>query len=109
LNFKSTGDDRGDPSNNIEAPLLIEATRSTEASDENVQGSANEELSNLFPKWLMLAILVALFVSTAIAMGFLQTSENQQNWSFFPIRGVIGPSFVAVIRIIGIFALMSVV
>jgi hypothetical protein len=73
-----------DPSNDIETPLLNEATGSTAAtSRENVQGSTeDEEPSTPFPKWLMLAsILVA--VSTATAIRFLQTSENQENWSFF--------------------------
>jgi hypothetical protein len=91
---------RFDPSNDIETPLLSEAsgTRTggaTRGGENNVQGStSNEEPSIPFPKWLMLAsIFVALFASTTIAMGFLQTSENQENWSFFPRRGVIGPSF----------------
>jgi hypothetical protein len=88
---------RCDPSNDIETPLLIESTRNTVASDENVQGSADEEKATPFPRWLMLAnIIVAPFGSTAIAMGVLQSSENQ----------VIGPLFVDVILIIGFFAMM---
>jgi hypothetical protein len=54
---------------------------------------------------LMLAILVTLFVSTGIAIIFLLTSENKENWSFlFPIGGVIFLLFISVILIKGIFA-----
>jgi hypothetical protein len=97
---------RCDPSTgDIEAPLLNEeAKRSTGASDKNFEGSANdEEPSTSFPKWLLRAILAALFVSSAIAMVFLQTSENKdENWS----RGVIGPLFVDAGLIICIIAML---
>jgi hypothetical protein len=94
------------PSNDIETPSLIDASARDETVQEG-QSATNEEPSTPFPKcWLLLAMILAgLFISTAVTIGFLQASENKENWSlsFFPL-----PLSIDVILVTCFFAMLVV-